>query len=331
MDRSHPPRHEENPVPNGFRWSGFIKDGYSHHQRHHVVTPFPVLANNSSLPFCGLPLVSSRIVGGTNAIEGAWPWQISLRYQGYHICGGSLISNQWIMTAAHCFQNSLSPSQYQVRLGAYQLAIISPNEVTLNVLSIIKNSNYSGTPSVGDIALLKLSSPVTYSKYIQPICLSSTSANFTEGMNCWITGWGSINSQARLPYPQTLQQVMTPLIGRSTCDAMYHINSGVSSNVWIIPKDQICSGYAAGQKDSCQGDSGGPLVCQLQGVWYQAGIVSWGEGCALANRPGVYTLAPFYFSWLSSYNATNDGLLKIDNVTITNAATTGNKVTANNF
>ncbi|KAE8578218.1 hypothetical protein XENTR_v10023403 [Xenopus tropicalis] len=109
---------------------------------------------------------------------------------------------------------------------------------------------------------------------------------------------------------------MTPLISRTSCDQMYHIGTNVPSSTAIIPSDQICAGYAAGQKDSCQGDSGGPLVCKLQGIWYQIGFVTWGDGCAIANRPGVYTLVPAYQSWLSSYNAT-ENTVNVDSVPTT--------------
>ncbi|CAJ0956548.1 unnamed protein product [Ranitomeya imitator] len=104
-----------------------------------------------------------------------------------------------------------------------------------------------------------------------------------------------------LPYPKTLQQLMLPLIGRESCDQMYHIGSGTSANVAIVKNDQICAGYQAGRRDACTGDSGGPLVCKVNGYWYQVGIVSWGEDCALPNRPGVYTYVPAYESWIHYY------------------------------
>ncbi|MEE6523139.1 hypothetical protein FKM82_021876 [Ascaphus truei] len=94
---------------------------------------------------------------------------------------------------------------------------------------------------------------------------------------------------------------MTPLIDSVTCDEMYHVGSSVSTSSIIIQEEKICAGYKEGQKDSCQGDSGGPLVCKVQGAWFQAGIVSGGEGCAISNRPGVYTLVTVYESWISSY------------------------------
>ncbi|XP_073502343.1 mast cell tryptase-like [Phyllobates terribilis] len=197
---------------------------------------------------------------------------------------------------------SSNPNDYTIQLGRYKLSILDDHTIASGVSEIVIHPLYNGSAGLqGDIALVKLSSPVPYTKYILPICLPSASVTFSCGLECWVTGWGTINSGVDLPYPKTLQKVMTPIIDRARCDGIYHVNSFISTDVPIILDDMICSGYRYGGKDSCQGDSGGPLVCKVQGVWYQAGVVSWGDGCALSNRPGVYTLVTAYTSWIQSY------------------------------
>ncbi|XP_069507953.1 serine protease 27-like [Ambystoma mexicanum] len=250
---------------------------------------------------CGKPAIAGRIVGGQGAQKGEWPWQVSLRYNSMHLCGGSLIANQWVLSAAHCFPSYYHYSNYRVSLGEHDLASYNPNVSSVAIRQVFINSIYSGEGSSGDIALIELSTPVTYTPFILPVCLPSASVQFPTGMECWVTGWGDIEFGKDLPSPMRLQEVQIPLIDASACDAMYHINSPVSPLIKVVKDDMICAGNAQGMKDSCQGDSGGPLVCEVDGVWILAGIVSWGEECALPNRPGVYTRVAAYTSWIQKH------------------------------
>uniref|UniRef100_A0A8C5Q3H0 Peptidase S1 domain-containing protein n=1 Tax=Leptobrachium leishanense TaxID=445787 RepID=A0A8C5Q3H0_9ANUR len=246
----------------------------------------------ASSDVCGVPVISSRIVGGDDSVYGKWPWQVAVITDG--LCGGSLITEQWVLSAAHCFEGTSSPQDCTVSLGMYELYGSNPHGVKVEVEQIILNPQYVDTGDKGDIALVKLKNPVTFTDYILPICLPEASFTFSTGMECWVTGWGTRASGGE-------SEVMTPLIDYELCDQMYHIDSSISSYTIIIQEEKICAGYAEGGKDSCQGDSGGPLVCKMDGVWIQAGVVSWGEGCAQANRPGVYTLVSAYESWIKSY------------------------------
>ncbi|XP_073491620.1 serine protease 33-like [Aquarana catesbeiana] len=270
----------------------------------------------SDFSVCGSPLVSSRIVGGTDALDGEWPWQVALidkEANGEYLCGGSLISPEWVMTAAHCIQKPIQVSNYKIYLGMYKLGVISSHTVVANVRNIIVNRNFTSDGDPGDIALVQLATPVTYTQYIMPICLPSSTTTFPCGTECWVTGWGTRSYGGDVIKNGVLQEVMVPLIDRNTCQVMYS-NGQVTEK---IQYDQICAGYMDGGKDSCQGDSGGPLVCKVQGVWYEVGIVSWGEGCAKKNYPGVYTLVMAHQNWISTYlNTTFSNVLNISTPTL---------------
>uniref|UniRef100_A0A803T902 Peptidase S1 domain-containing protein n=1 Tax=Anolis carolinensis TaxID=28377 RepID=A0A803T902_ANOCA len=256
---------------------------------------------SSSSTVCGQPLIPGRIVGGHAAKNGAWPWQVSVLHFDGHICGGSLINNEWVLSAAHCFYKAEFPGFYMLVFGAYQLSNLSTDVVVRGVKRIILHYDYNGADdSSGDIALLQLSSPVDFTNNILPVCLPESSAEFYANTNCWVTGWGNTQTDLPLEDPVTLQEVNLPLIKRETCNSYFNkvTVQGLSRNP--VKADMFCAGYEMGGKDSCQGDSGGPLVCKVQGSWFQAGIVSWGVGCALQNFPGVYTSVPYYAKWINA-------------------------------
>ncbi|KAG8538418.1 hypothetical protein GDO81_022688 [Engystomops pustulosus] len=194
----------------------------------------------------------------------------------------------------------LNVSLYTVYLGAHQLSnLLDPQIVSRKVQQIIIHPDFVSEGSSGDIALLELEKPVSFTSYILPVCLPSQAVKMPGGTMCWTTGWGDVAQGVPLGAPQTLQEVEVALIDNTNCEAMYGSAPAFKSS--LIQEDMICAGYQEGKKDSCQGDSGGPLVCKVNGVWLQLGVTSWGDGCAVGNRPGIYTRVQYYQSWLLQY------------------------------
>uniref|UniRef100_A0A3Q3ERA5 Zgc:100868 n=1 Tax=Kryptolebias marmoratus TaxID=37003 RepID=A0A3Q3ERA5_KRYMA len=218
-----------------------------------------------------------KIVGGQEAPAGSWPWQVSLQ-QSAHFCGGSLINNLWVLTAAHCVPSG-NPAGLTVFLGLQSLQGSNPNKVSRTVAQIIVHPDYNSVTSNNDIALLKLSSSVSFTSYISPIRIYVSSVG--------------------LPSPQTLMEVEVPVVGNRLCYCDY------SSEGITITDNMICAGLTEGGKDSCQGDSGGPMVSKQGGRWIQAGVVSFGVGCARPNIPGVYTRVSQYQNWVNSQITSN--------------------------
>ncbi|XP_075071860.1 trypsin-like [Mixophyes fleayi] len=224
-----------------------------------------------------------KIVGGKTCTKNSVPFQASLN-AGYHFCGGSLINNQWVVSAAHCFKANI-----QVRLGEHNIATSEGTEQFINSAKVIRHSSYNSRTLDNDILLIKLASAATLNSNVKAVALPSGCA--AAGTSCQISGWGNTLSSGS-NYPDLLQCVSAPILTTAQCSSAYPGE---------ITANMICVGYLAGGKDSCQGDSGGPVVCrgELQG------IVSWGYGCALPNYPGVYTKVCNYNSWISNTIAAN--------------------------
>ncbi|XP_069460981.1 suppressor of tumorigenicity 14 protein homolog isoform X2 [Ambystoma mexicanum] len=243
---------------------------------------------------CGVrPYKHNRIVGGTDSDIGEWPWQVSLHFgsQG-HTCGASIISERWLVSAAHCFQvngktNYANAGSWTVYSGLRVQGVLTGVQ-TRAVKTIITHRQFSEVTFDYDVAVLELRETLVFTDTIAPICLPAPTHVFPTGMSCYVTGWGLLSENGQLA--SVLQKAKVKSINDTVCN--------VVTKGQITPR-MLCSGYLTGGIDACQGDSGGPLSCREDtGTWFLAGIVSWGEGCARKNNPGVYSKVTELRTWV---------------------------------
>ncbi|XP_003701884.2 proclotting enzyme [Megachile rotundata] len=231
-----------------------------------------------------------RIVGGQNADPGEWPWIAALFNAGRQFCGGSLIDDKHILTAAHCVanMNSWDVARLTVRLGDYNIKTNTEiRHIERRVKRVVRHRGFNARTLYNDIALLTLNEPVPFTDQIRPICLPSGSQLYS-GKVATVIGWGSLRESG--PQPAILQEVSIPIWPNSECKVKY----GAAAPGGIVDSF-LCAGRAA--KDSCSGDSGGPLMVN-DGRWTQVGIVSWGIGCGKGQYPGVYTRVTHFLPWI---------------------------------
>ncbi|KAF6100715.1 testis serine protease 5 [Phyllostomus discolor] len=241
---------------------------------------------------CGQTNVSCRVVNGKVVDVGKWPWQVSILFLGVYVCSGSLIHQQWILTAGHCLQRSLEPSQYSVMVGVQHLP---ENGTRLPLSQIVIHENFRNFMS-NDIALLKLKDPIVWSPMIQPVCLPSTKLTLSKGTLCWMIVWGRSSALVNQTAPYTLQEVAVRIISNRICNDRYHFLF-LKDQRMFVGKDMLCASSELGV-DSCQSNSGSSMVCQLNKTWIQVGVESWSFSCKRHLFPDVYTSTAHFTQWI---------------------------------
>uniref|UniRef100_A0A673UWM3 chymotrypsin n=1 Tax=Suricata suricatta TaxID=37032 RepID=A0A673UWM3_SURSU len=228
---------------------------------------------------CGVPTIQpvlnglSRIVNGQDAVPGSWPWQVSLQDStGFHFCGGSLISEDWVVTAAHCGVRVT----HQVVAGEFDRGSEAEDIQVLKIAKVFNNPDFNELTIDNDIALLKLATTARFSETVSPVCLPTENDR-----------WG-LTKHTNAQSPDRLQQAALPLL--SNADGKKFWGS-------MITDLMVCAG-ANGASSCMIRDSGGPLVCRKDGAWTLAGIVSWGSSSCSTSMPAVYARVTKLMPWV---------------------------------
>ena len=244
-----------------------------------------------------------RIVGGAKTYAGKWPWVASLQMRNIHNCGGTLISDRLVITAAHCFDNH-APKQHVILMGNNNL--LNPSLVRRGVKLAHIHPEYYPDANIpyNDIAIIQLDRKVEFSEYLQPVCLPTLKKIHGPGSLCYLAGWGKLAKDHVDGFPSIMHDVASPIIPNDKCGIGEYSRTDFARDGSPISSRQICSGKMdTGGVGICHGDSGGPLMCEDDDTFYLTGIVSWSSGCAEKNAPDVLTRVDRYLDWIAEASA----------------------------
>nr|XP_020633913.1 acrosin-like [Pogona vitticeps] len=240
-----------------------------------------------------------RILGGTNALPGMWPWVVSFQFltrDGYrHFCAGSLINSRWVVSSAHCFyiQKYLKVEYWRVQIGATERSKPGPDAQTRSIKRLVDHEHFSRRLNLNDITLIELDKPVICNDYVQPACLPEQHLPMDTLTHCYVCGWGVTKITRRPVYADILQEAKVHLISNDVCNSTRYYPGSVRT-------DHICALADEAKMDRCEGDGGGPLMCRLERSerYWVIGITSWGRGCTLGKWPGVFTSTHYFYHWI---------------------------------
>eukprot|EP00111_Clytia_hemisphaerica_P009324 TCONS_00027370-protein len=238
-----------------------------------------------------------RIIAGTNALRGSWPWQVVIKFRDSLVCGGVLIAPTHVLTAAHCFQSIPRGiiSLLTVTLGDHRLNKYDSGEQNFTITKIDIHEHFS-SPTIfnNDIALLTLNTPARFNEHIQPVCLPDSDADVIVNRTCYVTGWGRSSVYSN-KMSNSLQQTRLTTLSHSEC---------VNKNNQLLPvsNQMFCAAQINPQlqaNSACHGDSGGPLMCkETDGSWTLNGLVSWGSAkCDTQDGYTVFVKVSKFIRW----------------------------------
>ncbi|XP_058520364.1 inactive serine protease 39 [Ochotona princeps] len=249
---------------------------------------------------CGRSTVTGKIFGGQAAAAERWPWLASVVVRRKHICGASLISNSWVLSAGSCVQRSEITSDYRIWLGYTELGNPTNFSKQVKIDAFFTPDEYNKAhPLASDVSLLHLEDPVEFNSHVRPICLPENSTVVPMNSVCWIYGWGKLTQTDFLPSPFPLQEAKVSLTERDYCRNQYMPPIGMPADQMLsFREDNICAHDPSVEKSMCAGDAGGPLSCYLNGAWYAVGVTSWSGDCQSPVSPTVFASTTYHARWI---------------------------------
>merc|ERR1712013_606409 len=275
-------------------------------------TVSPSSTTSPSLCQCGLAKPRKRIVNGTEADINEYPWQVGLVERGQTTVfgGGSLISYQWVLTAAHCLQYDNSGT-VELLLGEHDYTTTTESKmVRASVEKIVNHPNHNKTTSNYDFSLIKLAEPMDFSEHphIRPVCLPEPGSGDYAGVVATVTGWGATSLGG--PVSETLLEVSVKVMPNTQCRFIFGTHPVPQFEIRWITDQMLCARVEGGGQDACQGFSGGPLVSSGGGDGMTAGqnyeligVWSWRDDCGIGSRPGVYSRVAAQIAWITETTA----------------------------